>query len=317
MSVPAAEPLLRLRPVGLGEILDDVFRVYRRHFGLLCAIALLLSLPAYVLGLTSGSADQLGFLAGLMGNLGSLGNPATMAALGQPPAVRLWLVGLQYLLVVALLPFTLGAITWTAVALAVGQPVSVRSAFAGVARRYWALLALALLEVLAVAVVGGLAALIGVVVQLVAAPPVLVTVALVFLLLLGGLVLLLFLAIRFVVAVPALLAEGAGPFRALGRSWGLTRGNWWRLLGTLFVVYLLVTAVQTALGAVALPLAILIPFIPAFVRGAIILTLSTASQVVAVPVLYLCLALLYFDLRVRREDFDLDQLARQAAAPPA
>ena len=73
--------------------------------------------------------------------------------------------------------------------------------------------------------------------------------------------------------------------------------------------------VQSAIGLFAFPVALLVPFVPAVVRGAILLTITTAAQALVLPVVYLAVALLYFDLRVRREAFDLDQLARQASPP--
>jgi len=232
-----SEPLLRLRPLGLGEVLDDIFRIYRRHFGLLCAIGLLVSVPSLLIQFTTGSVANLGFLFNVFGNL--------------------------------------------------GNPVSVRSAFAGVARRYWALLGQTLIVVVAL-------------VPLVLCFPVAI-----------------WIGVRWVVGVPALLAEGIGPLKGLGRSWTLTRGNWWRLFGTLLLVYLLQAVISTALGALGLPLGFAIPFISPVVRAAIVLTISTAASALTLPVVYLCIVLLYFDLRIRREHFDLDQLARQAVPPPA
>jgi len=278
-----AEPLLRLRPLGLGEILDDVFRVYRRHFWLLVSIALVISLPTLALQFASGSADQFGFLASI---LGSLGNLNSLAARTPPSPPNLALVGLSYVVVIVVVPFTLGAITRAAIDVLQGNPVDLRSALRGVLSRYWALLGISALYVLISPTVFCL--------------PVFI-----------------WLFVRWGVAIPALLAEGIGPIRALDRSWTLTRGHFWRLLGILVLMYLLTTVISGALGAFALPLAVLVPFVPAVVRGAIILTLDTVASAVVQPALYLCVALLYFDLRIRHESFDLDQLARQAVAPPA
>lgn len=276
-----AEPLLRLRPLGLGEVLDDIFRVYRRHFGLLCGIALLLSLPSLILELASGSADQFGYIASALGNIA---NPAALVGAPPPPTPNLALLGLTYLVFLVLVPFTVGAISRAGIDLVLGDPVTVRSALTGVARRYLPLM--------------GLAAIFVAISPLALCFPVLI-----------------WLVVRWVVAVPALLAEGIGPVRALDRSWTLTRGNWWRIFGILVVMYLLQSAVSGALGVFAFPLGIAIPFIPDLVRGGIILTVSTLASALVLPILYLCIVLLYFDLRIRHESFDLDQLARQAAQP--
>jgi len=46
-------PGLRLRPLSFGELLDEIFRVYRRHFWLFVSIALLLALLA--MGTSAGA----------------------------------------------------------------------------------------------------------------------------------------------------------------------------------------------------------------------------------------------------------------------
>ena len=276
------EPLLRLRPLGVGEILDDIFRVYRRHFGLLCAIGLLLSVPTLLIRLIGGSAVIFG---SFISPLSSFGNPPGLVALQPPGPINIVLLGLAYLvLLVALVPFTVGAVTQAAIGLALGNPVSVRSAFAGVARRYWALLAQTLILGAAIA-------------PLLLCFPVAI-----------------WLAVRWIVGVPALLAEGIGPIKALGRSWALTRRNWWRTFGILLLIYLLQVVISGALGTLGLPLALAVPFAPPVVQGSIALTVSTAAGALTLPVVYVCIVLLYFDLRIRHEYFDLDQLARRAVA---
>ena len=276
-----APPLLRLRPLGLGELLDDVFRVYRRHFWLLVAIALIVSLPTLAFQFASGSATQFGFALTILGNLG---NPDGLVGTQPPGLPNLALLALGYVVLIVLIPFTLGAIPRAAVDIVLGNPVGVRSTLAGVARRYWALMGLALLYVL--------------ISPLLFCLPVFV-----------------WLFVRWVVAIPALLTEGVGPIRALDRSWVLTRAHWWRLFGILALIYLLTWVLSNALGVFALPLAIVVPFVAPEVRGAIILTVETLASAVVEPALYLCVTLLYFDLRIRREHFDLDELARQAVMP--
>jgi hypothetical protein len=279
-----SEPLLRLRPLGLGEVLDDIFRIYRRHFGLLCAIGLLVSVPSLLIRLTAGSVATLAFPISVFGNLG---NPQSSSTLVAPELPNLQLLGLSYLVFLALLPFSIGAVSRAAIDIALGNPVSVRSAFAGVARRYWALLGQTLIVLVAI-------------VPLLLCFPVAI-----------------WIGVRWAVGIPAVLAEGIGPLKGLGRSWALTRGSWWRLFGTLLLVYLLQAVISGALGVLGLPVGFAIPFIPTVVRAAIVLTVSTAAGALTLPVVYLCIVLLYFDLRIRRENFDLDQLARQIVPPPA
>ena len=50
--------------------------------------------------------------------------------------------------------------------------------------------------------------------------------------------LLLFLGVRLLLTTPVAAAEGAGPVAIIARSWALTRGHFWRLLGFLLLMAL-------------------------------------------------------------------------------
>jgi hypothetical protein len=108
---PPPAPGLRLRPLSFGELLDETFRVYRRHFWLFVSIALLLALPSLVLQILSGQADQVGFSASLLS--GATGGGSGQDA--RPPDLNLVALGLQYLLAIALIPFVEGAIALAAI----------------------------------------------------------------------------------------------------------------------------------------------------------------------------------------------------------
>ena len=61
VSVP-----LRLRPLEIGDMLDETFRMYRRHFLLFAGISLLLAVPSAALyGLAFAWVVALGVLAGM------------------------------------------------------------------------------------------------------------------------------------------------------------------------------------------------------------------------------------------------------------
>jgi len=91
----------------------------------------------------------------------------------------------------------------------------------------------------------------------------------------------------------------------LSRSWELTRGFRWKVLGTLIVVFLLLIIPSIAIGTLAL--------VFSTIGGA---PLEVASSIVIVvlgvlisPFYYVALTVLYYDLRVRKEGFDLEVLA--------
>ncbi len=71
---------------------------------------------------------------------------------------------------------------------------------------------------------------------------------------------MIMLAVRFSVSTAAIVVDGCGPIAAIGRSWNLTRGNYWRVLGFWIAFALLVYALQIVpLLLAALP-PLLIPY---------------------------------------------------------
>src|SRR5260370_7191449 len=57
MGAVASTPApIRFRPMPLPELLDELFRLYRRHFALIIGVALLVALPGLVWHLLTGSS---------------------------------------------------------------------------------------------------------------------------------------------------------------------------------------------------------------------------------------------------------------------
>jgi hypothetical protein len=121
-----------------------------------------------------------------------------------------------------------------------------------------------------------------------------------------GIVLLCGLLLAF----PALVLEpGSSPTGALSRSWSLTRGSRLRMLGLLVTIVILLYVPIVALGAIAtvvLPsdsgTAVLTP-------GLLTMAVVGVLQMLLYPLLYCVLTVAYYDLRVRKEGFDLEVLA--------
>lgn len=109
-------------------------------------------------------------------------------------------------------------------------------------------------------------------------------------------------------AFPSLVLEpGSSPTGALSRSWSLTRGARWRMFGLLVTMALLLYVPLVGLGAVAAVA------LPGGALGASPGTLTLAVigvvQMLLYPLLYCVLTVAYYDLRVRKEGFDLEVLA--------
>jgi hypothetical protein len=117
------------------------------------------------------------------------------------------------------------------------------------------------------------------------------------------------------VAVPALLIERRGAFRSLGRSRRLVKGRWWATAAVLIVANLMVTLIAGAIEALLIAVASL-PSRPSLLLA---VTASTVSGIVASiitqPFQATTVTLLYYDLRMRREGYDLHVLADQLGLP--
>jgi hypothetical protein len=96
-----------------------------------------------------------------------------------------------------------------------------------------------------------------------------------------GLILLTFWS----VGAPAIVAEGAGPIEAFGRSWQLVRGSAWSVFGTLVVVLLIVIAIGVVLSVIATPIG----------DGAIVVA-NIISGAITAPIFALAVSVMFFDL---------------------
>jgi hypothetical protein len=133
----------------------------------------------------------------------------------------------------------------------------------------------------------------------------------------GGLLLILvglaLLVIPFAVfsglsiATPSLVLEHVSAGRAMSRSWQLTKGFRLRIIGLLFVVMVIVLIPMFALGILGGM------FGTGESRSMTVLFTAIIGVVslIITPLLYCVLTLLYYDLRVRKEGYDLEVLASE------
>jgi len=113
----------------------------------------------------------------------------------------------------------------------------------------------------------------------------------------------LYVIARFAVVRQVIVLEDTGTGRALSRSGTLSSGLKLHILGTLALIVLLLLAVNIGAG-------LLINLIPSHV---IVNVLSTALSVVVGPILGIGETVLYYDLRIRRECFDVEYLVGRDA----
>ena len=110
---------------------------------------------------------------------------------------------------------------------------------------------------------------------------------------------------------PSVIIEGRRGFGAAARGFRLARGSEWRIFGHL-IVYLIV--------AIGVTVAVILPFLIA--AGASpaspLPTIGgAAAQIVAQPLTYIAATLLYFDIRLKSEEYGASALAREMGAASA
>lgn len=125
-----------------------------------------------------------------------------------------------------------------------------------------------------------------------------------------------YLSIKFSVASPAMVLENLGVFAAIGRSWSLTRGNFWRLFGINILTAVITSMVAgifvgiaDALGAIFIvvgsssPEDVIASLNTTYI---LVMVMSTIAQLLILPFTSSVNALLYIDLRMRKEGLDVE-----------
>lgn len=131
-----------------------------------------------------------------------------------------------------------------------------------------------------------------------------------------GFVLLLFpgiyLAIRFSFVTQVVVIERAGVREALRRSGGLVKGSWWRVFGILLLVSILTVILTGIIGAVAAAIFVLGHN---SALGTILVQVVTGlARILIQPISLGVAVLLYYDLRIRKEGYDLELAAQRMEA---
>ena len=128
--------------------------------------------------------------------------------------------------------------------------------------------------------------------------------SIIFLMIVALIVIACFLTVKFAFTSSAVVLEGLGPVDAMKRSWSLSKGSFWRILGRIWLIGIVTTLITSVLGAVvgailgvganaAESLGLLVAF-SAFV--------SALLSAVVIPVQSSFYTLMYLDERMRKEN---------------
>src|SRR5258708_10686191 len=239
--------------------------------------------------------------------------PALHPPQGQDQLVLAGLLAGSVVLLLFFVPWQVATLGIAAREAVVGRPINVGVALSGGLRRLLLVLGVYVLEVLLFDVVFGVVAVAAVLLPFalgstldrsslssvaLGAAAVLGIVALALVMYVG----IVYLGVRLALAPYAAATQRIGPARALGTSWRLTRGNFWRTLGVLFIVGLVVSTLSNSISVVQL---VSIPAASLVLLPLVLGLTMPLSTLAAVVVLY--------DLRLRREGYSAVGDQRSAA----
>jgi hypothetical protein len=278
---------MRLRPLDIGDVLDETFRMYRKQFVPLITVMAIIVVPASLLSLVVTLAT--GFSGPMIQRTIEQRGDLTTVIAG---VILLVMVGL----VAGLLQIAaVGAATLITSGAVLGQPIGVGEAFRQAFGRFGSLM----LAGLATGIPLGLLVMTCI-----------------------GIPFAFYIGLGWSVTFPTIMLEGRGAIEAMGRSWNLVRGERWRLLVCwvlLLLIYYLLVSIPSGFFAFIAGFAAVATGgnqgVMALVQAGNVL-FSAIGQVFFGSVLYITATILYYDLRVRKEAFDLEQRLPSDVPPP-
>jgi hypothetical protein len=300
---------LDLRPLTLGELLDRSFSIYRKHFWMFVGIMAVPSVLALALSVLS-------VLIIAMVPAPPVGSGGTLQ---QTPAAAMrtlvWISAVAIAIFVTVVVYfityavTLGATTVAVSQIYLDRPGTIRSAFLplkGKVGRLSLLFLLVALRIVGVFILGTI--VLGIVMGVLGAVTPIFAVLALFPGMMSLVALSIWLALRYSVAVPVAVLEDETATEAIGRSVRLTEGYRWRVFVLLLFTMVIAYAVLFVFQGPFLAMAMLAgPGTWTYVWSNLLSSVFGAiGSAVTSPLMVVAFAVLYYDLRVRKEGFDLD-----------
>lgn len=310
----AAKPgIIPLRPLSLGELYDGAFAAIRTNPKvMLGVVGLVISvftiIPAILSYFVAPSANRWldSTFASLdpSGDLGLSGDVSLTGLGGQ--LSQSFFIGIGVYLASII---TTGLLIVAISRAVINKPFTVADLWQQVRGKLLGLIAISLLPGLAVLAIGGLAALL---IFGAAQAGIPALAGLIVLALIAAIVVVaVWLTVRFLLTSATYVLEGQGLGSAIKRGWLLSRGSFWRLFG-IYLLSSIITSIVSSL--VALPgtfiSEILFPGDYSHPGSlAIVVIAQILASTISTTFLSSVIALLYIDVRMRREGLDVELAA--------
>jgi hypothetical protein len=314
----ASTAALNLRPLPLGELLDRAFTLYFRNIVAFSALLAVVLVPSVIVSYIQTRQLFGAYISLIQHQIAAPNSTPDLSALtaaAPSPA----LTALQLAFAFIIIPISYAAVVVGVSRAYVGLPVTFADCYRQALRRWLAVLilifiwfVLALFAFFAFFLVLGISAgVIGALGSLLGRGIGVVLAAILFLLAIASIGLAILLYLTSAMSLVAVVLEKVDPFRALGAAFARVFGGrqFWKGFALAFAlagIYFGATAVFGGAGA-------LLAF---FLKSpALYIVCLGLMQLFFVPFAVVTAAVYYYDLRIRRDGYDLQMLIDQLASP--
>ncbi len=271
MSDTTSEQVPLLQKMEIADILDTAIRLYRHNFTLFMEIVAVVQVFLMAIYMIG-----MWVVSQTVMTTGGEEIP-WQALLGLGPLGLLYIGGL-----LLLFPVSEAALAFAISETYLGRRISVLDAYRRMWPLIWRLLGTMILVSIVISLGAGMCLILGLLVW-----------------------------VWFAITTPIVALERSWGPTAMDRSYRLVSGHWWRVLGTLLLLQLIIIVATVAISAVPVVAVMLLfgesnPLLAQSLTTAI----QTITNIVVRPVLMIGTVLIYYDLRIRKEGFDLVTLTQ-------
>ena len=319
----STQDALNLRPLSIGEVLDRAFHLYFKHIALFTAIVGIVIVPSVIFSYYS-TRDLIGaYIALFRQMINSPHSTPDIAKLTayQPSDVA---IALQYALLFIGFPFAYGAVVAAVSKAYLGLPISFKDSYAHALRRWlWIFILIILwgiaLVVMAFVMIFGLAIIAAIMIPgAMALEKYSVLFAIFFgviivAIALAAFALFIMLYLMAAVSFISVVIEDVDPITAFAKAFPriFSRSQFWRGFVLALALMGINFGVTTVLGLSGAILAFELK------SPALYLTFASLTSLFFGPFAVVAAAVFYYDIRIRREGYDLQMLVDRFAQPAA